>query len=205
MKRDKPDIDYKKHISYSKTAERALKARLNAKYGADRGVELWSETKHQYEAFLSDLPSIGGGKNPMADQLYDSIACFAYWEALPEKESVEDFAETVNETFFGFHAPTFPRFLSGKPNEGLRAVLVGCPICDFAKAHGYMHLMPAMCNGDYGSTRFLGVEIIRPKTVSLGHGVCDALYVGTESELLTKYPVKTDENGYMYNDEPEDL
>lgn len=33
----------------------------------------------------------------MAHSLYDSIACFAYWEAMPEenRETVSEFTETV--------------------------------------------------------------------------------------------------------------
>ncbi len=247
MKRDKPNIDYKKHIGYSKRAEKALKEHLNSKYGKKQSAEIWAEIKRIYESYLVDLPYIGGAKNPMADQLYDSLVCFAYWEALPEKESVEEFKVTVDSVFFGYNIRTFPKWFSGqnqhllnavafiakpfieysinrhvrsgewnnawkvlvnpkkKPKEGLRAVLVGCPICDFAKSHDLMFLMPAMCNGDYGSMPYLRLDTIRPKTVARGHNVCDNFIVNNESGLFEKYPVKVDENGYMYNDEPVEL
>ncbi len=50
----------------------------------------------------------------MADQLYDSLICFAYWEALPDKETVEEFKKTVDQTFFGQKIPTLPKWFSGE-------------------------------------------------------------------------------------------
>ena len=44
----------------------------------------------------------------MADQLYDSLICFAYWEAIPDKETVEEFKKTVDQTFFGRKYRHFP-------------------------------------------------------------------------------------------------
>lgn len=247
MKWDKPNIDYKKHISYSKRAQRVIVRRLEEKYGKTWGQELWEKTKHIYEVYLTDLPYIGGSKNPMADQLYDSLICFAYWEALPNKETVDEFKNTVDQTFFGQKIPTFPRWFSGenqklldlvafianplinrsinrhvcsgewnnawkvyvnpkkKPKEGLRAVLVGCPIVDFAKAHNLMELMPAMCNGDFGSMPYLRLDTIRHKTVARGNKICDNFILKTSSSMYKKYPIKTDDKGFLYNDEPNDI
>ena len=52
---------------------------------------------------MADMPYTGGSKNPMCHSLYDSIVCFAYWEAMPEgqRESVEDFTQTVAFVFNG--------------------------------------------------------------------------------------------------------
>ena len=247
MRLDKPNIDYKKHISYSKRAQKVIMERLNEKYGAVYGQKLWKKTKHIYEEYLVDLPYIGGAKNPMADQLYDSLICFAYWEAIPDKETVEEFKKTVDRTFFGQKLPTLPRWFSGenqkllnviafaakpfinwsinrhvcsgewdnawrvivnpkkKPKEGMRAVLVGCPIVDFAKKHDLMELMPAMCNGDYGSMPYLRLDTIRPKTVARGDKICDNYILNIQSRLFEKYPLKTDDKGFLYNDEPVDL
>ena len=247
MKWDKPNIDYKTHISYSRRAQRVITNRLIDKYGYSEACRLWNKTKHIYEEYLIDLPYIGGKKNPMADQLYDSLICFAYWEAIPDKESVDEFKMTVDKTFFGQNIPTFPKWFSGenqkliniialaakplinlsinrhvckgewnnawrvivnpkkKPKEGMRAVLVGCPIVDFARKHNLMHLMPAMCNGDYGSMPYLRLDTIRPKTVAKGDKICDNYILNINSSMYEKYPIKTDDKGFLYNDEPVEL
>ena len=173
------------------------------------------------------------------------MACFAYWEALPEKESVEEFEETVAAVFSenGFSLPDWcnannqklfkfaMKLIMGmfaikskkmnrlaesgewnnawkllanpdKPKEGGQMVLVGCPLYDFAKAHGYLHLMPAQCNVDYRNMRGLGITLIRPATVARGDAICDSRFVASKSETAKNYPVKKDDNGYLYNDFP---
>jgi hypothetical protein len=90
-----------------------------------------------------------------------------------------------------------------KPKEGLQMVLVGCPIVDFAKKHGYMDLMPAMCNPDYGNMPELGIHLIRPKTVGMGYGICDYHMVGDHSEFAKLSPVREDEKGFLVNDAPD--
>ncbi|SDA28119.1 L-2-amino-thiazoline-4-carboxylic acid hydrolase [Ruminococcus sp. YE71] len=247
LRSGKLNIDRKKHISYSRRAEKKLRERLAERYGREEQQAIWNKAVSVYESYLTDLPYIGGKKNPMASQLYDSLICFAYWEALPVKESVGEFKLTVDRVFFGQDIKTFPRwfsvqnqklldiaaFLVGafaeytmnrhvrsgewnnawkllvnpkkRPKEGLRAVLVGCPIYDFAKAHDLLFLMPAMCNGDYGSMPHLRADTIRPKTVSRGYRCCDNYIVNNESAVYDKYPVKRDKNGFLYNDEPADL
>ncbi|MBQ8781968.1 MAG: hypothetical protein IJZ72_09880 [Oscillospiraceae bacterium] len=56
-------------------------------------------------------PYIGGKDNPLWDQFYDSIACFAYWEVLPEKDSTEEFEETVAAVFEN-KGPVLPNWCS---------------------------------------------------------------------------------------------
>lgn len=89
-----------------------------------------------------------------------------------------------------------------KPKEGLQMVLVGCPIVDFAKKHGYMDLMPAMCNPDYESMPGLGIHLIRPKTVGMGYDICDYHMVGDKSEAAKLSPVRREENGFLMNEVP---
>lgn len=193
------------------------------------------------------MPYTGGSKNFMTHSLYDSIACFAYWEAMPEekRETVEEFTGTVALVFNG--APSKkkrnPEFLTAnnkmllkavagllrlvfapmnrkvdsgswnnawrvkinpdKPEEGLQMVLVGCPIVDFAKKHGYMELMPAMCNPDYENRPEFGIHLIRPKTVGMGYDICDYHLVGDRSAAAKLSPVRRDEKGFLVNDVPD--
>lgn len=88
------NIDYKKHMGYSRTAEKGIKARLRMKYSPEECERLMEKIDRQYEEFLKDLPYCGGKHNIMIWQLYDAIAAFAYYEVLPEKETPEEFEKT---------------------------------------------------------------------------------------------------------------
>ena len=61
-----------------------------------------------------------------------------------------------------------------KRQEGLSIHLVGCPIADFAKSHGYDHLMTIFCESDYESMRLnMGKDMYREHTVAQGYKDCD--------------------------------
>lgn len=240
------NIDYKKHVEYLQSTKKVLTDRLAERFGKEQGAVLWEKTRRIYEAFVADMPYTGGSRNPMAHSLYDSIACFAYWEAMPEdrKETVREFTETVALVFNGdtskkkrnpdfmtannavlmkivsvllriVFAPMNKTVVSGKwnnawrlkinpnkPAEGMQLKLIGCPVADFAKKHGYMELMPAMCNPDYDNMPEFGIHLIRPRTVGMGYGVCDYRFVGDKSESAKRSPVRRDEKGFLVNDIP---
>lgn len=241
--REHLNIDYKKHVEYLPSTKQALMERLQQRFGKARGEELWENTKRIYESFVRELPYTGGSKNFMAHSLYDSIACFAYWEAMPgdQKETVEEFTQTValvfngdtagkkrNPEFFTANNRPLLKVVGGllrivfapmnrmvdagkwnnawrvkinpdKPKEGLQVVLVGCPIVDFARKHGYMDLMPAMCNPDYESMPEFGIHLIRPKTVGMGYEICDYHLVGDRSKIAKQSSVRKDEKGFLVN------
>ena len=73
-----------------------------------------------------------------------------------------------------------------------------CPIAEFAKAHGYTHIMPAFCNGDYPDMEAIHAGLIRQYTCA-NHDYCDYWIVGESSPWLKKYPTVKDENGYLRN------
>lgn len=101
--REHLNIDYKKHVEYLPSTKKVLQERLEKRFGKAQGRILWVKTKRIYEDFVKELPYTGGSKNFMAHSLYDSIACFAYYEAMPEenRETVEEFTETVALVFNG--------------------------------------------------------------------------------------------------------
>ena len=109
----KLNIDYKKHMAYSKSAERGIKARLRQKYDLAEYERLMEKINRKYEAFLVDLPYCGGKHNLMIWQLYDAIAAFSYYEVLPEKETLEEFEKTC-AVIFGKdkQRKALPRFLT---------------------------------------------------------------------------------------------
>lgn len=74
-----------------------------------------------------------------------------------------------------------------------------CPIAEFAKAHGYLSIMPAICNGDYPVMELLHGKLIRRHTCANGD-VCDYRIVGDKNSAASEHMRKTDEKGYWYND-----
>ena len=239
------NIDYEQHVEYLPATKAVLVSRLQARFGEAEGLALWERAKRIYEGYCADLPYTGGAKNLMCHALYDSLMCFAYWEAMPEdrRESVEEFTETVALVFNGdsAHAKRNPEWLTANNRPLLRAVgpilrpladlainrrvqdgswsnawqmlvnpdhledvplqvvLVGCPVVDFAREHGLLHLMPAMCNPDFDSMRELGIHLIRPKTVAMGFDVCDSRFVGDRTALAATTPARMREDGFLVN------
>ena len=63
-------------------------------------------------------------------------------------------------------------------DHGLAVTLVGCPLADFAKAHGYMEIMPWLCGTDEKAASALHARLIRHHTVAQGHETCDYWFVG---------------------------
>ena len=84
------------------------------------------------------------------------------------------------------------------PEQGIRYHFTSCPIADFAKEHGYNHLMPAMCNPDYPMLAALKGGLIRTKTCAQDD-CCDYWIVGSNSPFLQEHPQYRDENGYIRN------
>ena len=85
------------------------------------------------------------------------------------------------------------------PKTGIHYRFEQCPIAEFAKAHDLLEIMPAICNGDYPAMELLHAGQIRTTTCANGN-VCDYWIVGDKSPYLKKYPKKTDEQGYFYNE-----
>lgn len=60
-----------------------------------------------------------------------------------------------------------------KHKEGISIHLVGCPIADFAKEHGYAELMPYFCETDKQVMEAYGGTLYREHTVADGYEECD--------------------------------
>ena len=69
-------------------------------------------------------------------------------------------------------------------NEGCSFHLVGCPIVDFAKKHGFMDIVPYMCDIDHMSANLMNAKLLRKYTVASGFKICDYWYVGNKSEHI---------------------
>ena len=103
-------IDLKKHMLWSKRAEKAIKEDLEKRYPENK-EQLWYDTVLQYAEYLKEQPYIGGRKNRQAEGVYDSIMILSYYTALPEKISKEELEEINNRAFL----PVYER-IEGKVN-----------------------------------------------------------------------------------------
>ncbi|MCM1561735.1 MAG: L-2-amino-thiazoline-4-carboxylic acid hydrolase [Butyrivibrio sp.] len=99
MKEKELAFNNKKRLPYSKTVKKVMLKHLTAAYGTDGAEELWERIQGTYVDFLKDMPFIGGRKNTQAGGVYDSIALFAYYEAVPVKPDFEEMSIMNRETF----------------------------------------------------------------------------------------------------------
>lgn len=74
--------------------------------------------------------------------------------------------------------------------EGVRFDLVGCPLADYAKANGYLELLPHLCATDLVIPKLIHAKLIRTHTCALGSDSCDYWYVGDESETARNFKGK---------------
>lgn len=74
-----------------------------------------------------------------------------------------------------------------KVDEGVAFDLVGCPLADYARANGYMNLLPYMCASDHLIPELVHAKLIRTHTCALGSETCDYWYVGDESDTAKAY------------------
>ena len=222
------------HLMYSKTAAKVMLTYLRDHFSHEEAQRLMEEILRQYQSFLTDLPDLGGKKNPQAQSVYDCIALFALYEVLPQKPVLGIFEELVNQIF----VPAYKRIcianmnrhymqkiaarifshLSAKgqahltdwpgnyrmealpydPEIGVRFRFTSCPIAEFAKKHGYTHLMPAMCNPDYPTLAPIRAGLIRTQ-VCATDACCDYWIVGNNSPHLKEHPLYRDEMGFLRN------
>ena len=222
------------HLMYSRAAKRVISRHLEADFSPSQAERLWDDIHRIYLGFLADLPPLGGKQNFQAGSVYDCIALFAYYEALPVKPTLEEFEQLNLELFLppmkkrGFlnlnwrFAPRAAHFIFahlakvGKqhaeqwtgnyhmevepfdPAVGVRYRFTTCPIADFARKHGYTHLMPALCNPDFPMLAALHGGLIRTTTCANGD-CCDYWIVGDRSPHLKEHPLQKDDAGYLRN------
>ena len=117
MKEMEIDIDLKKHMLWSKRAEKAIREDIEKRY-PDRQEEIWRRAAAQYAEYLKDQPYIGGRRNRQASGVYDSIMILSYYASLPKRISNEELDEINNNAFL----PVYER-MDGKVNANNRLFL----------------------------------------------------------------------------------
>ncbi len=74
-----------------------------------------------------------------------------------------------------------------------------CPVAQFAREHGLLEVMPALCNPDFGAMELIHARLVRKTTCSNGCK-CDYTICGDMDEYLLGHPEYRDEAGYRRND-----
>ena len=73
-----------------------------------------------------------------------------------------------------------------------------CPTAEFAKAHGLLEVMPALCNPDFEAMECIHARLVRKTTCANGNR-CDYTIVGEDDPYLIEHPEYRDEAGYRRN------
>ncbi len=73
-----------------------------------------------------------------------------------------------------------------------------CPTAEFAKKHGLLEVMPALCNPDYEAMECIHAKLVRTTTCANGDK-CDYTIYGDRDERLKDHPEYRDEAGYRRN------
>ena len=73
-----------------------------------------------------------------------------------------------------------------------------CPTAEFAKKHGLLEVMPALCNPDFEAMECIHARLVRKYTCANGDR-CDYTICGDRDEYLKEHPEYRDEAGYRRN------
>lgn len=73
-----------------------------------------------------------------------------------------------------------------------------CTTAEFAKKHGLLEVMPALCNPDFEAMELIHARLVRKTTCSNGCK-CDYTICGDRDEYLKDHPEYRDEAGYRRN------
>ena len=74
---------------------------LAARYAAEQAEEIWKRITENYNAYLADLPELGGRKNGHASAVYGGLLVFALYPALPDQPPVSELQAFVQTMFMG--------------------------------------------------------------------------------------------------------
>ncbi|MCD7729993.1 MAG: L-2-amino-thiazoline-4-carboxylic acid hydrolase [Oscillospiraceae bacterium] len=67
------------------------------------------------------------------------------------------------------------------PNvNGVSYHFTRCPLCNYARVHGYMEILPVMCEMDFLTAKLYHARLYREHTLADGGDMCDYLFVGDQ-------------------------
>lgn len=88
--------------------------------------------------------------------------------------------------------------MSVAPYDGNRPIyyeFTSCPVAEFAKQHGLLEVMPALCNPDYAAMELIHARLVRKTTCANGFK-CDYAICGDKEPYAKEHPEYRDEAGY---------
>ncbi len=84
------------------------------------------------------------------------------------------------------------------PQKPIYYEFTECPTAEFAKKHGLLEVMPALCNPDFEAMECIHARLVRKTTCANGNR-CDYTIVGDRDPYLKDHAEYRDEAGYRRN------
>lgn len=84
------------------------------------------------------------------------------------------------------------------PEKPIYYEFTECPTAEFAKKHGLLEVMPALCNPDFEAMECIHARLVRKATCANGDR-CDYTIVGDRDPYLKDHPEYRDSAGYRRN------
>lgn len=203
MKDKELNFDSTCHVLYTKPCKEQIQEKITLHYPPGQRDEVWERVQLQYVDFLKDWRTDLGGKKNFHNGrggTYDCIALMAYYVVCREVMSLAEIEEMEGNLFL----PAFRKlgFVdANKPFEKNKPIyyeFTACPTAEFAKKHGLLEVMPALCNPDYEGMELIHARLVRRDTCANGCR-CDYTICGSEDEYLKEHPEYRDEQGYPRN------
>ena len=85
-----------------------------------------------------------------------------------------------------------------RKGEPLRYRFVTCPTAEFARLHGLLDILPALCNSDYAAMEQIHARLVRTTTLGLGD-CCDYAICGDQDPYLKDHEEFRDSTGARRN------
>lgn len=182
--------------------------------GGRRNMRGGTAGTYDYIALLAFCTALPADKQPSNDELY-IMGCELFLPAFKKLSKLVNvnsplglralnaaFASAARKT--QRHEAEWPadyimRMEPFDASLGARYRFEQCPLADFARAHGLLRLMPPLCNADYTAMQLVHGTLLRRHTCANG-SVCDYRVVGDAHPDAQKYPRRTDEAGFWYNE-----
>ena len=84
------------------------------------------------------------------------------------------------------------------PEKPIYYEFTACPTAEFAKQHGLLEVMPALCNPDFTGMELVHAKLVRTTTCANGCK-CDYTICGDKDPYCKVHPEYRDEAGYRRN------
>ena len=84
------------------------------------------------------------------------------------------------------------------PKQPIYYEFTACPTAEFAKKHGLLEVMPALCNPDFEAMECIHAKLVRTTTCANGCK-CDYAIVGDRDPYVKAHPEYRDAAGYRRN------